>query len=63
MTSFEFTSRVIVMTRRVRLTILLMLAVAVLALWLAPKAARWLAVDRCLDSGGRWDTAQGQCEH
>jgi hypothetical protein len=49
------------MTRRTRLTIVVVVAV-VLALWLVPKAARWLAVDRCLDSGGRWDDVGNRCE-
>jgi hypothetical protein len=27
------------------------------------QAQRWLAVDRCLDSGGAWDYQSGACQH
>lgn len=30
---------------------------------LAWRAKRWFAVDRCLDSGGRWNPRQQACEH
>ena len=33
-----------------------------LSLWLIPRATRWVAIDRCLDSGGRWEEARRQCE-
>ena len=46
---------------RTRLIVIALLALA-FSLWLAPKAARWLAIDRCLDSGGRWNEALSQCE-
>jgi hypothetical protein len=42
--------------------IIAVVVVLVLSVWLAPKAARWLAIDRCLDSGGRWDDARIRCE-
>lgn len=40
------------------------LALVVLALVLiaAPHAKRFLLVDRCLDSGGRWDAAAFRCQ-
>jgi hypothetical protein len=42
---------------------MLILAVVVaLALWWWPSARRWLAIDRCLDLGGRWDYAEERCE-
>jgi hypothetical protein len=46
---------------RTRLIAVALLALA-FSLWLAPRAARWLAIDKCLDSGGRWNEAQSQCE-
>ncbi len=38
--------------------ILVILALLTLA-W--PRAARFLAVDKCLDNGGRWDEAGDSC--
>jgi len=33
-----------------------------LALWGLPAARRWLAIDRCLDGGDRWNYADERCE-
>jgi hypothetical protein len=40
----------------------LVLVVLALALFAAPHARRFLLVDRCLDSGGRWDAAAFRCQ-
>ncbi|MFZ1642059.1 MAG: hypothetical protein WAV07_11665 [Candidatus Contendobacter sp.] len=37
----------------------IVLAFAVVAVWL--RIATWLAVDRCLDAGGRYDYANSAC--
>ena len=41
------------------LAALLLAAIVVGAIY----AARWLAIDRCQDSGGRWDFERSRCEH
>ncbi|MBV8033550.1 hypothetical protein [Roseateles sp.] len=41
----------------------LALAVAAVALTIPPCAYEYLQVDRCLDTGGRWNTSGMQCEH
>lgn len=46
--------------RRQRL-ILLVLAL-LLVLWIGSRLESWLAVDRCLDQGGRYDHAGQRCE-
>ena len=46
--------------RRVLLGVILALVVAG-AIFRKP-IARWLAEDRCLDRGGRWDEAADRCE-
>ena len=43
------------------LKVLAGVAIAV-ALWWLPTATRWIAIDRCLDLGGRWDYAAERCE-
>jgi hypothetical protein len=35
---------------------------AILVLWLGFRFQRNLAIDACLDSGGRWDYTQQICE-
>jgi hypothetical protein len=42
------------------------IAIAVLAIaavLLLPRVRRFLAVDRCLDSGGCWDRTRQSCRH
>lgn len=39
------------------------LATVALLLLVMPYVRSFLAVDRCLDSGGRWDAATSACEH
>lgn len=39
------------------------LVVLVLVVIAWPRAARFLAVDQCLDNGGRWDDATGGCDY
>jgi hypothetical protein len=34
-----------------------------LTLFIGTKACRFLAIDKCLDNGGRWDYALNRCEH
>jgi hypothetical protein len=48
--------------RRTLYVLAFALLVAVLAA-LAVPVRRFLAQDRCLDSGGRWDTETQTCEH
>jgi hypothetical protein len=36
-----------------------LLLVGALAFWFKG----WLAVDKCLDSGGRWNAENNECEH
>jgi hypothetical protein len=43
-------------------TLLLIVAVAVLAALLAT-IYDYLTVDKCLDAGGRWDKPQQRCVH
>jgi hypothetical protein len=44
-------------------TALLVTLISLAALfWVGPRVLRWLAIDTCLDSGGRWDYSQNQCE-
>jgi hypothetical protein len=45
-----------------RLKILIFVIACALALWWWPSARRWLAIDRCLDAGGRWDEVGERCE-
>jgi hypothetical protein len=33
-----------------------------LAIWFLPKARRWMAIDSCLDAGGRWDYSANLCD-
>jgi len=40
-----------------RLKIVLVAVLLALAVWCRPTATRWLAIDRCLDFGGRWGCA------
>jgi hypothetical protein len=47
-------------TRRVWL-MLICVVLALGVIWFAFKAQAWLAVDRCLDSGGAWDAETHQC--
>jgi hypothetical protein len=50
------------MQKRLRHLVWIVLILTVLFLaW--PRAARFLAVDRCLDNGGRWDDASDSCEY
>jgi hypothetical protein len=35
--------------------IVALVVVLALAVWLIPKVRPWMAIDRCLDAGGRWD--------
>lgn len=44
-----------------RITILLLVACLLLGVW--PSASEFVQIDRCLDSGGRWNYAGLQCEH
>ncbi len=46
------------MTRRAIILSLLFVAVAAGAIF----GKRWLAIDRCLDNGGRWDYQNSRCE-
>ncbi len=39
------------------------LAVLALVLGVTPSIVRFIDIDRCLDSGGRWNYASLQCEH
>jgi hypothetical protein len=47
------------MTQRVTVVAALL---AILWLFGVPLASRWLAIDRCLDTGGRWNQTTGTCE-
>jgi hypothetical protein len=48
------------MSRKARVTVLV--AVAALAIFVGVWFMRWLAIDRCLDAGGRWNYATRACE-
>ena len=41
--------------------VLLVLALAVALFW--PTLTRWNAIDRCLDSGGKYDYQHNSCVH
>ena len=47
---------------RATLVIVLLMVVAVLGVLLVQYGRDFLEVDRCLDSGGRWNANQGLCE-
>jgi hypothetical protein len=48
------------MSRRARVAVLV--AVVALAILVGVLFMRWLAIDRCLDAGGRWNYATRACE-
>lgn len=45
-----------------RLKVVVVVIILALAVWCLPTARRWLAIDRCLDLGGRWDHSAERCE-
>ena len=47
---------------RATLVIVLLMVVAVLGVLLVQYGRDFLEVDRCLDSGGRWNANRGLCE-
>ena len=42
---------------------LLILMVLSCALWVALYLKQWVAIDRCLDSGGSWNYEKSECDH
>jgi hypothetical protein len=48
-------------TRR-RVVIVAAILIVVVGFWLFPTEQRWIAIDSCLDLGGRWDYSAGRCE-
>ena len=48
------------MIRRTRLV--MACALSVVALAGAVRVRHWLAIDTCLDAGGAWDHAAGECQ-
>ena len=59
------TPRAVKICRAWNLSMLCILAVIFLwcTLVASPQAQQWWKVDRCLDSGGRWNDALSACEH
>jgi hypothetical protein len=47
---------------RARARVVMMLSTVLAAVWLAEQVHSWIAVDRCLDSGGRWEQIGSRCE-
>jgi len=45
-----------------RRAVLVLAALVIAALVMAPRLRRYVAIDSCLDAGGRWDYDRGACE-
>ncbi len=43
--------------------VVVVVAVIAIVVLLVVRLERWLAVDRCLDAGGRWNDASRSCDH
>ena len=48
--------------RKRTLLVLGILLMLILGVWLVQGMRRWLAIDRCLDLGGRWDYSAKRCQ-
>ena len=46
--------------RKYRISLIVLILLAILLIWFWN--SEWLAIDRCLDGGGRWDEASGSCQ-
>jgi hypothetical protein len=50
------------MRRGYRIAIFVLLAIALVVVVFWPWFSKQIAIDKCLDAGGRWEYSQAKCE-